>query len=82
MGNINVKLTSTNQATSYSTSWGAVYWQYFEDLDKITSAETPLKVEKKLFIEKNTDEARYLQPLNDGDELKIGDKIKVRIELR
>src|SRR5690606_38932072 len=23
-------------------AWGALYWQYFEDLDKITTAETPL----------------------------------------
>ncbi|MGD0711334.1 MAG: alpha-2-macroglobulin family protein [Bacteroidales bacterium] len=29
-------------------SWGALYWQYFEQLDKITPAETPLKLEKKL----------------------------------
>src|SRR5690606_15498345 len=36
-------------------AWGALYWQYFEDLDKITSAETPLKLNKKLFLKKNTD---------------------------
>ena len=27
---------------------GALYWQYFEDLDKITVAETPLSLKKKL----------------------------------
>ena len=27
-------------------AWGALYWQYFEDLDKITSAETPLNLRK------------------------------------
>ena len=31
-------------------AWGALYWQYFEDLDKITSAETPLKLSKKLIL--------------------------------
>ena len=31
-------------------AWGGVYWQYFEDLDKITSAETPLSLNKKLFL--------------------------------
>ena len=28
-------------------AWGGLYWQYFEDLDKITSAETPLKFKQK-----------------------------------
>ena len=35
-------------------SWGALYWQYFENLDKITPASTPLKLEKKVFVERNT----------------------------
>jgi uncharacterized protein YfaS (alpha-2-macroglobulin family) len=86
MGNITVSLKSSLVPPSGggggSTSWGAVYWQYFEDLDKITSAETPLKLVKKLFIEKNSDKGPVLKALNDGDELHIGDKIKVRIELR
>ncbi|MFZ1529317.1 MAG: alpha-2-macroglobulin family protein [Ferruginibacter sp.] len=86
MGNINVRINSPNLSTSKpvnnSTSWGAVYWQYFENLDKITSAETPLKLSKKLFVEKNTDKGPVLKAINDGDELGIGDKVKVRIELR
>ncbi len=83
MGNISVQITSSpNQPVSKSTSWGAVYWQYFEDLDKITPAETPLKLVKKLFIEKNSDKGPVLHAFNNGDQLHIGDKVKVRIELR
>lgn len=82
MGKISVTVSSENTATSSTPSWGAVYWQYFEDLDKITSAETPLKLAKKLFIEKNTDRGPVLFPVNEGDTLHVGDKIKVRIELR
>jgi hypothetical protein len=63
-------------------SWGAVYWQYFEQLDKITSAETNLKLAKKLFIQKNTSSGPILQEVKTGDAITIGDKIKVRIELR
>ncbi|TAL49583.1 MAG: alpha-2-macroglobulin [Chitinophagaceae bacterium] len=63
-------------------SWGGVYWQYFENLDKITSASTPLKLVKKLFVETNTDHGPVLTPVNEADALKVGDKIKVRIELR
>jgi hypothetical protein len=84
MGNITVALAQTpnkpiNQST---TSWGSVYWQYFEDLDKITPSETPLKLVKKLFIEKNSDKGPVLVALADGAQLKVGDKIKVRIELK
>ena len=83
MGNITIQINSSpNLQISKSTSWGSVYWQYFENLDKITSAETPLKLVKKLFIEKNSDHGPVLQALNDGAELHIGDKVKVRIELR
>ncbi len=81
MGNMAVTVTTTgnNQAP---VTWGGVYWQYFEDLDKITMASTPLKLAKKLFVEKNTDRGPVLTPVNDGDVLKVGDKIKVRVELR
>ena len=85
MGNITLTVQqpinkSTNQPIN-APSWGAVYWQYFEDLDKITTASTPLQLTKKLFIEKNTDRGPVLAPV-EGSKLKIGDKIKVRIELR
>jgi hypothetical protein len=84
MGTIKVTVTNTNSATTNtpSTSWGAMYWQYFEQLDKITFAATPLSLNKKLFIEKNTDRGVVLQPINEDDKIKIGDKIKVRVELR
>jgi uncharacterized protein YfaS (alpha-2-macroglobulin family) len=86
MGNISVEVKSAKSSPSGdlggSTSWGSAYWQYFEDLDKITSAETPLKLVKKLFIEKNSDKGPVLQAIKDGDVIKVGDKIKVRIELK
>lgn len=77
-GNINVTVSKSNG----QPSWGAAYWQYFENLDKITSAETPVKLQKKYFVERNTANGPVLTAVNEGDELKVGDKIKVRIELR
>ena len=63
-------------------SWGSVYWQYFEQLDKITPHETPLKLSKKLFIQTNTASGPVITPISATNILKVGDKIKVRIELR
>jgi hypothetical protein len=63
-------------------SWGAVYWQYFEQLDKITRAETPLTITKKLYKESATKSGLKLDPLSDGATLHVGDMLKVRIEIK
>ncbi len=76
MGDITV--TNNNSVVS----WGAMYWQYFEQLDKITSSETPLKINKKLFLEIDTETGKKITPVNEETEVKPGDKIIVRIEIR
>jgi uncharacterized protein YfaS (alpha-2-macroglobulin family) len=76
MGNVTVTKTGTGVA------WGALYWQYFEQLDKITSHETPLKLSKKLFVKRATDRGPVLDPITEKTILKRGDKVVVRIELR
>lgn len=79
MGNISVQV---DKATNEGVAWGAVYWQYFEELDKITAAETPLSLRKQLYIERNTDRGPALEEITPGNPLKVGDKVTVRIELR
>ena len=70
-------------------AWGGLYWQYFEDLDKITTADLPagrqepgLKLNKKLFLKSNTEKGEVITQINETSNLKIGDLIRVRIELR
>jgi len=75
MGNVTV--TKRDEGVS----WGALYWQYFEQLDKITFAETPLKLNKKLFLQTNTSSGQVITPIDENTTLKIGDLVKVRIEL-
>jgi hypothetical protein len=74
----NISVTKKDEGVS----WGSVYWQYFEQLDKITPAKTPLSLKKQLFIQKNTDAGIVMEPITETSHLKIGDKLKVRIELR
>ncbi|MFK8005570.1 MAG: alpha-2-macroglobulin [Saprospiraceae bacterium] len=74
-----VKVENPNSVVA----WGALYWQYFEDLDKITSFEdTPLKLNKKLFKMVNSDRGLVMTELKEGSQLSPGDKLQVRIELR
>ncbi|HET7179825.1 MAG TPA: hypothetical protein VFI14_08875, partial [Chryseosolibacter sp.] len=61
-------------------AWGGLYWQYFEDLEKITAAETPLKLTRKIFVVGNTDRGELLTDINEA-HLKPGDRLRVRIEL-
>ena len=63
-------------------AWGSLYWQYFEDLDKITSAETPLKLKKKLFLKSNTDTGEKISEITAETKVNVGDLVRVRIELR
>lgn len=78
MGKIEVKVAGSNG----QPSWGAVYWQYFEQLDKITSAATPMTLQKELFIEKTNDNGPVLTAIQDGNQLKVGEKVKARIIMK
>ncbi|HTB06516.1 MAG TPA: hypothetical protein VK806_06135, partial [Bacteroidia bacterium] len=76
MGNITISKSDSG------LSYGAVYWQYFEQLDKITPHKTPLNIVKKLFVERTTASGKVMEPVTDKTLLHPGDKIKVRIEIR
>ncbi len=73
-----IKITKTSDGTA----WGSAYWQYFENLDKITPAATPMKLEKQLFLETNTPAGPVLVALAENQPLHRGDKIRVRIILK
>ncbi len=62
-------------------AWGGLYYQYFEDLDKITPGETPLKLTKQLFLQENGSRGPVLKPI-DQQQVKVGDRIIVRIVLK
>ena len=74
MGNIKIK------SMSKGVSFGGVYWQYFQNLDKISKASTPLHIEKKLFLQTTTTKGVTLSPIK-SETLKIGDLLKVRVEI-
>lgn len=72
---LTVKITKQND----TPSWGGLYLQYFEKLDRIKPSQTGLQIDKQLFIEETTANAKkYLTPIHKHS-LKIGDKIIVRL---
>ncbi|MGH1337931.1 MAG: alpha-2-macroglobulin family protein [Aureispira sp.] len=73
-----IKVSNPNKVVA----WGALYWQYFENLDKITHFQkTPLKLDKKVFKKVTTDKGPVLKPV-DKTTLVPGDLVTIRIELR
>ncbi|MBN1447491.1 MAG: hypothetical protein JXA28_06140 [Bacteroidetes bacterium] len=76
MGKVTVKKEDQGIA------WGAVYWQYFEQLDKITPAQTPLQIEKQLYLQRNTDKGVVLEPITEQNPPRVGDVLKVRVTVR
>lgn len=82
-GEINADMATLEvHKTTSGVAWGAVYWQYFENLDKITPSETPLKLKKELFVVEQSDRGPVIRPISSGTKIKLGDKIKVRMEIR
>lgn len=78
--NGNIQLTV--QGSRNMPTWGGIYWQYFENLDQVTASATSLQLKKKYFLEQNTINGPLLIPITDTTRLHVGDKIKVRIELK
>jgi len=76
LGKVEIKNNSTN------ISWGALHWQYLENLDKITSSETNLKLERKYFIQKQTDAGPMLTAIDATHLPKTGDLLKVVVYLK
>jgi uncharacterized protein YfaS (alpha-2-macroglobulin family) len=75
MGKVEVKKTSPGVA------WGAMYWQYFEELDKITPAETGIAFKKKLYLKENSASGQVLREITAETPIQVGALVTVRLEI-
>lgn len=60
---------------------GGLFWQYYEDLDKIKSSENYISVTKELYKKVKTVNGEELQKISTETPLKVGDKVTVRMIL-
>ncbi|MBW8523539.1 hypothetical protein K0U91_12240 [Chryseobacterium chendengshani] len=60
---------------------GGLFWQYYEDLDKIKSSENYISITKELYKKIKTVNGEELQKISPESPLKVGDKITVRMIL-
>lgn len=71
------QVTVTTSGTHGQPSWGALYWQYFQDMDHVQRAQTNLQLQKQLYIT----EGGKLLPVTAAHPVKVGDKITVRLTI-
>lgn len=63
-------------------AWGGFYWQYFQDIDKVTSFnDYPMKLNKTLYRLVRDGDGQRSEMITEGHPLRVGDVINVRIEL-
>ena len=73
------KVRVTNGGEGYVT--GALHWQYLERPDRVTPANSPLRVQKTLLRRSNAPGGTFA-PVTPGTPLAVGDLVKVRLEVQ
>lgn len=74
------KVTVTHRGNA--PAWGALYHQYYEELDKISKTDASLDIEKQLFVEQTDASGTRLARMTEENPLRVGDKVVVRLTLR
>lgn len=69
-------------STESEPAFGSLYWQYYENLDKITTQKGELNIEKQLFKENDTPSGKGLTQITENNPLTIGDKVIVRLTIK
>ncbi len=77
LGNVVIK----NKGTS--VGYGGMYWQYFEDLDKIEDTEGAiLNMSKSLFLVTKEDATQPLEKISNTTVLELGQTVRVRLIIK
>lgn len=58
---------------------GALYWQYIDEVEKVTSDSSEFSIKKEIFRNDKNEMSEVLTLLSGNNSLKIGDKVTVRI---
>lgn len=73
MGRVQVSLKGNT-----GFGWGALYWQFYQDLKQVSQSGKALSVNKKLYVEKVQPSGKVLVPI-ENVALRKGDKVITRL---
>ena len=74
--------TVTITTTENGVPWGALHGQYLEQMDKVTPHDSPVVINKKVMLHERTESGPQVIALEEARNLKPGDLLTIRIELR
>lgn len=63
-------------------SWGALYWQFEENMDVVKDNKTGLHVEKSVMLATTNNGKEAVKAITDKVQLAVGDKLIVRLVVR
>lgn len=72
-----VEVTSSQD----SPSWGAIYWQYFQDMQDIKQAQGGMVLRKTMTLVQETRQGQTLRPFSPDLAIQMGDRIRIRLEI-
>lgn len=74
---------TTIKNTGTTAGYGGLYWQYFEDLDKIEKGEKQvLNLSKKLYLVNDQDATAALTEITESTPLSLGQTVRVQLTIK
>ena len=61
-------------------AWGAMYWQYFADVDKIPASAMGVTIKRTLY-KVDGDKLKKISNNESQSDLQIGDRVRIRLEI-
>ena len=81
-GDITPKLAEVAVATDTNHFvFGACYWQYIEDISKVSESSTGLRIQRALYHEVSGPEGTRLVPVTAENPVRLGEKLTVRLTI-
>ncbi len=79
MNRVEIKI---EKAAKDEPSWGALYFQYLENMNKVKNSSSPMQIERQISLEKITPHGPELIPVDKHTLLKVGDKVQIRLVVK
>ena len=79
MGDIRI---SVQRPSTHAPGVGAVYYQYFQNIDAVTTSQTGISIQKQLYRVYTSDRGEEMTQVKRGDPVHVGDRIRVRLVVR
>lgn len=84
MGKITIEtITSSAKVEEKSQpSYGAIYWQYLEDIDKLKFSGGPISIQKNILVERTDSKGKVWITLKENESLHIGEKVTIQLTIK